>query len=109
MSIRMSGAFVILLTAGTCSCAAMRGPTRYVETNSLTLPEAICEVQNALIATRRANPEQRAGLAPQKVIVVLALSAGEKNGSNIGVKLPVGIAELTAGDRVVPSGARQTP
>ena len=86
---------VTLLSAGCGSTKAVK---------KLTLAQAICEVQEAIIATRRDAGTTQAGLMPAEVTVTLQLTAKETSSRSVGVALPNGVSTWTLGSSASSEG-----
>jgi len=72
-------------------------PSDYVDKKSMTIAQAICEVQNAIVRTRRYDAASRAGLAIGEATVQFSLKATEAAGASGGAKIPVGVVEWSMG------------
>src|SRR5690606_36964627 len=89
-----SAAAIALALAG---CVTLRVPSDYVDKKSMTIAQAICEVQNAIVRTRRYDAASRAGLAIGEATVQFSLKATEAAGASGGAKIPVGVVEWSMG------------
>jgi len=78
-------------------CVTVRVPSDYVDKKSMTIAQAICEVQNAIVRTRRDDAASRAGLAIGEATVQFHLKATEVAGTSGGAKIPVGVVEWSMG------------
>lgn len=90
----IAAATVALALSG---CVTVRMPSDYVDRKSMTIAQAICEVQNAIVLTRRQDAASRAGLAIGEATVQFNLKAAESSGASGGAKMPVGVVEWSMG------------
>ncbi len=72
-------------------CALSGCATTGQKPTTMSLAQAICEVQNAIVRTQRT--EYRAGLTPAEASVTLALAAKQAAAGEVGAKLTLGIVE----------------
>lgn len=84
-------ACLTVITLAMCGCNSTKNY------KTLTLAEAICEVQDAIVATRREPGSAQAGLLPAEVTVTLQLAAKENSAHTVGVVIPNGVTNWTLG------------
>lgn len=93
-------ACIVAITLATCGCNSTKNY------KTLTLAEAICEVQDAIVATRREPGSAQAGLLPAEVTVTLHLAAKETSSSSVGVVIPNGVTTWTLGSSRASEGSQ---
>lgn len=85
---KVSSIFVVLAISCVTGCATTRGTARA----SMSLEQAICEIQNAIVKTRR-PASTRAGVTPSEASVTLALGVKDVKAGEVSGKLKLGIVE----------------